>query len=251
MDWHQRLHPPLHVAGHPVGAADEDAGLPAGQAVAVAETVDSAVLEEPADDALDADVLGQTGDARPQAADAADHAHHGDASIGRLIEMVDQLVVDEAVHFEPDRAGFAGLGEGDFRVDQLDEALADGQRAEGELVHLLGLGVAGHVVEQAGAVAAEVGVGGEEAEVGVDARGDRMVIAGAEMGVGAHQGALAADDKRELGVGLQLHEAIDDLDASRFHRAGQTDVGLLVEASAKLDHRGDRLAGLGPPRSAP
>ena len=42
-----------------------------GSAVAVAEADDAAVLEEAADDALDADVLGQAGHAGPQAADAA------------------------------------------------------------------------------------------------------------------------------------------------------------------------------------
>ena len=38
-----------------------------------AEAIDAAVLEETADDRLDPDVLGQAGQAGPQAADAAHH----------------------------------------------------------------------------------------------------------------------------------------------------------------------------------
>ena len=41
------------------------------QLVAVAEADDPAVLEKAADDALDADVFGKPGNARPQTADAA------------------------------------------------------------------------------------------------------------------------------------------------------------------------------------
>ncbi len=41
--------------------------------MAGAEAIDAAVLEEAADDRLDADVLGQARHARPQAADAAHH----------------------------------------------------------------------------------------------------------------------------------------------------------------------------------
>ena len=47
--------------------------LAARQAVAAAEGVDARVFEEAADDRFDADVIGEAGHARPQAADAAHH----------------------------------------------------------------------------------------------------------------------------------------------------------------------------------
>ena len=42
------------------------------ESVPATEAIDPAVLKEAADDAFDADVLGQPGDARPQAADTPD-----------------------------------------------------------------------------------------------------------------------------------------------------------------------------------
>ena len=88
-------------------------------------------------------------------------------------------------------------------------------------------------------------VGGEVAEVGVDARRDRVIIAGAEVAVGAEALLLAADDHRHLGVGLPVDEAVDDLDAGALERARPHQILLFVEAGLQLDDRGDRLAGLG------
>ena len=118
VDRHQRLNAPVHVPLHPVGRTDENPGVPAGQQVAVAEGVDAAVLQEPPDDRLDADILRQPGHARPQAADAADHRHDLHAGAGRLIQRVDQFHVGQAVHLQPDGRRLALAGEGDFLVDQ-------------------------------------------------------------------------------------------------------------------------------------
>ena len=46
-------------------------------------------------------------------------------------------------------------------------------------------------------------------------------------------------------MGLPVDEAVDDLDAGALERAGPEQILLLVEARLQLDHRGDRLAGLG------
>ena len=53
------LDPPVEVARHQVGAAEEELGL-----VADLERVEAAVLEEAADDRADADVLAHPGHAR-------------------------------------------------------------------------------------------------------------------------------------------------------------------------------------------
>ena len=89
------------------------------------------------------------------------------------------------------------------------------------------------------------GVGGEEGQVGVDARRDRVVVAGADVAVGDEPVALAADHHRQLGVGLQLDEAEHHLRARLLEVARPADIGLLVEARLQLDQRGDRLAGFG------
>ena len=63
-----------------------------------------------------------------------------------------------------------------------------------------------------------VGPRGQQPEVGVQPRGARMVVAGAEMRVRlqAERPArvlLAAQQQRELGVRLQSEHAVDDLRA--------------------------------------
>ena len=88
-------------------------------------------------------------------------------------------------------------------------------------------------------------IGGEERQVGVDLGGDRVVVAGADVAVGGELAALAPHDQAELGVRLELDEAVDHLHAGAFQVARPADVGRLVEARLELDHGGDRLAGLG------
>ena len=94
-------------------------------------------------------------------------------------------------------------------------------------------------------VARDHRIGGEERQVGVDARGDRMIIAGADMHIGRERAALAPHHQRQLGVGLEFDEAVHDLHAGAFEVARPADIGLLVEARLQLDQRGDRLAGFG------
>ena len=88
------------------------------------------------------------------------------------------------------------------------------------------------------------GVGGEEGDVGVDAGGDRVIIAGPEVTVVDQRAHLAPHHHRELGVGLELDEAVDDLRARPLEIPRPADVGLFVETRLELDERGDRLAGL-------
>ena len=125
------------------------------------------------------------------------------------------------------------------------DALAQRQRRDRHLLELGRLGIAGDVVEDARHVARDHRIGGEERQVGVDARGDRMIVAGADMDIGRKRAAFAAHHQRQLGVGLELDEAVDHLHAGAFEVARPADVGLLVEARLELDQRGHRLAGFG------
>ena len=134
---------------------------------------------------------------------------------------------------------------GDLLFDVVEDALAQSQRRHRHALEPRRLGVAGHVVEHARDIARDHRIGGEERQIGIDARGDRMIIAGADMHVGGQRGALAADHQRQLGMGLELEKAVDDLHAGAFQIARPADVGLLVEARLELDHRRDRFAGFG------
>ena len=83
-------------------------------------------------------------------------------------------------------------------------------------------------------------------QIGIDPRVDRVVVAGAEMGVGLEPVLFAAaHHQRDLGVGLELDEAEHHLGAGAFEVARPADVALLVEPRLELDQRGHRLAPLG------
>ncbi len=59
-------------------------------------------------------------------------------------------------------------------------------RAQGQQLEALGLHIAGGEIEQLGRVARRPARRGEIAEVGVNLGGRRVIIARAEMAVGAH-----------------------------------------------------------------
>ena len=102
--------------------------------------------------------------------------------------------------------------------------------------------VAGEVVEELGEVGAERGVGREDAEVLVERRGLRVVVAGADVAVAANAVGLLPHDEQHLAVRLQPDEPVDDVDARLLEAAGPFDVRLLVEARLQLDERHDLLA---------
>ncbi len=66
-----------------------------------------------------------------------------------------------------------------------------------------------------------------------------MVVAGAEMAVGAIAVVFAAHHQAHLGVSLPFDEAVDDLHARALELAGPFDVALFVEARLQFDHCGD------------
>ena len=137
------------------------------------------------------------------------------------------------------------LGVIGLAMDMLNDALAQRQRRHRHLLELARLGIAGDVVEHPRRVAPDRRLGGEVGEVGVDARRDRVVVAGSGVHIGREVAALAAHHHRELGVGLQFDEAVDDLHAGAFEVARPADVGFLVEPRLQLDQGGDGFAGFG------
>src|SRR3954451_18124662 len=83
LDPHQRLDPPVEIAVHQVRTADVDDRLPP-----AVEPEDPGVLEEPAEDAPDPDVLAHARDAGPDRADPADDDVHRNSGLGREVERV-------------------------------------------------------------------------------------------------------------------------------------------------------------------
>jgi len=78
-----------------------------------------------------------------------------------------------------------------------------------------------------------------------------MIIAGPGMDIGGEAAALAADDQRQFGVGLQFEETIDHLHAGAFESRAQRILASSSKRDLQLDQRGDRLSGFGGLRQRP
>ncbi len=100
----------------------------------------------------------------------------------------------------------------------------------------------GELLEHRVRIGGQVRVGGQVADVGVEARALRVVVAGREMPVAAQPPGLAARDDEQLGMRLQADDAVHDLRADRLEALGPVDVRLLVEARLQLDDRHHLLA---------
>ncbi len=130
-------------------------------------------------------------------------------------------------------------------LDGMDQMLAQGERRDRDLFEARGFRITGDEIEQLGCIAPERRIGGEQRQIGVNLGGLRMVVAGAEMHIGAKIAAFAAHDQAHLGVCLQFDEAVDDLHARAFQIARPFDVGGFIEAGLEFDQRGNGLACLG------
>ncbi len=69
-----------------------------------------------------------------------------------------------------------------------------------------------------------------------------VVVARADVQVVLDVLALAPDDQRDLGVGLQAEQSIDHVHVGLFESSCPTDVGLFIASSFQLDERHDLLA---------
>ena len=140
------------------------------------------------------------------------------------------------------RAGPRVLG---LAPDQLPDARAQLHRCHDEAAVVALVRVAGQVVEDVRDVRHDLGIGGEEAEVGVDLCGNRIVVARGRVDVALHAGELLADHEAQLRVGLERGKAVDHVDAVRLQAPGPPDVVALVEARLQLHQHRHLFAGLG------
>ena len=99
---------------------------------------------------------------------------------------------------------------------------------------------AGERVEQLGHVGRHRTVAGEEAEVLVQTRRLRVVVAGPDVHVVARPRTLAAHHEQRLRVCLQAREAVHHVSARLLERARPADVAALVEPGLQL-HQTNRL----------
>jgi len=240
----QEFNAPVEVARHPVSRTDIDFGTVIGQRLAIAEHGNAAMLQKTADHRLDPDMLRHARHAGAQATDAPHDQVDLHPGIAGGIEFFNQRRIDQAVHLGPDGAGATGADMVDLGIHHRAQMIAQAARGHDQLFQPLRLNIAGDIVEQRGGIPAEGRIGGEEAQIGIDAGRDRMIIAGAKMAVAAKLVPLAPDHHRHFGVGFPVDEAIDDLHAGPLQRVGPHQVLLFVEPRLQFDHGGHGLARL-------
>ena len=132
-----------------------------------------------------------------------------------------------------------------FAFDQSDEALAQIEWRDQQFFHARITGQTGERVEDDRDFLGDFRIRREQTEVGVDARGARMIIAGAEMDVVTEMIGIAAHDEERFAVRLQTDDAVNDMRARFLELARPLNIGRFIETRAQLDERGDLLAGGG------
>ena len=114
-----------------------------------------------------------------------------------------------------------------------------------EVFQILGQGIARQIVEHFGRITSQRGVAGKERQVGVNTRGDRVIVARSIMRIGHQLIALAADHGADFCVGFVLGKPIDHMRPSAFQTARLANVRGLVKTRFQLDQSGDRFTVLG------
>nr|CEL15387.1 hypothetical protein [Kibdelosporangium sp. MJ126-NF4] len=105
--------------------------------------------------------------------------------------------------------------------------------------------VPGQHVEQVREVRADRGIGCEQADVLVEPRGLRVVVARPDVAVPADRRSLLAHHERGLAVRLEPDQAVHHVHARLLQCPRPLDVRLLVEPRLDLDQRDDLLARFG------
>ena len=88
-----------------------------------------------------------------------------------------------------------------------------------------------------------LGIGGEQAKVGIHAGGAGVVVAGADVRVTARDSiGIAPHEQRQFAMRLQANQSVEDLYARIFQIARPADVVGFIEAGFEFDHRSHFLA---------
>ena len=110
-----------------------------------------------------------------------------DAGLRGRVERLDDAGLEQRIHLGDDVRGAAGGGVLGLAMDQADEAFGQGERRDQQRGVVVGFGVRGEVVEDSAHAGGDLRIGGQQAQVGVEARGDGVVVAGAEVAVAARR----------------------------------------------------------------
>ncbi len=200
------FHAPEEIAVHPVGRRQVHRLFALG-----IEIEDAGVLQEAAHDGAHADVLRQARHPGAQGAHAAHDQVDLHARLAGLVELGDDLLFEQRIHLGHDARPLARLGGARLGADQRHHALVQGERRLHQRLQCPTRAQAGQLGEHLVHVLAQLGIGGQQSEIGVQPRRAGMVVAGAQVGVAAQTPFFAAQHDRHLGVRLVRHHAVDDM----------------------------------------
>src|SRR5205823_3005692 len=130
--------------------------------------------------------------AGPERANAPANEVDLDAGLARSIEGLHDGRLQEAIDLGDDASRFAGALIRRFLLDLVEHERLQAAGGDYQLLPLRQLAIAGQIVEEGGGVVAEVGIASEEAEVGVDAGGELVIVSGRKMDVAADAVLFAA-----------------------------------------------------------
>src|SRR5260221_460634 len=179
----QNFNAPVEITGHHVGRRNINRRFRMRQRVASTKAINPTVFEEATNNRFDADVFGQSRHSRTQATNAAYHQINGDAGSRGFVERVDNSRIDERIHFHPDRRRPPGFGVSNLLRNMVENSLAQIDWRDRHALELRRFSVSGDIVEDARHISSDHLVGSKKREVRVNARRDRMIVAGANMNV--------------------------------------------------------------------
>ena len=120
------------------------------------------------------------------------------------VERARDVDVLERVHLHLDQARRAGALQRDLAIDSFQQGLLEqGRRRQNFFERAAGAIAGGEKIEQLRQVGADRVVAGQQSEVGIQARGARVIVAGADMRVAAQPVVILTHHQDHFAVSLE------------------------------------------------
>ena len=159
-----------------------------------------------------------------------------------LVQRGDDVRLEQRVHLGDDAALLSVPRVLRLVLDRAQHLLVQRERRQPQVLQLGRAPEPGQLDEDVAHVGADLLVAGEQAPVGVELGGARVVVAGGKVHVAPQPVVLAAHHQQHLGVGLVPDHAVDHVRADLFQPLRPVDVRFLVEAREQLQHHRHLLA---------
>ena len=200
------------------------------------------MLQEPADNGTDPNVLRLSGYAGTQTAKAANDQINGDPGGRGPAQRFDDVRIFQLIHLGHNAGGLAVAAVLLLTSDQVNDAVPHGGGRNQERGTIRPAAMSGQIVEEVHNVARQPRITGEKSEIRVQTGGFHVIVAGADVSIAADAPRLFANHQRRLRMGLQPAYAERDVRPHAFQLRGPVQIALFVETGLDLHHAGDLLA---------